>query len=84
MQNREIIINIRGGFGNQIFQYAFGRTLALRLACLLKLDLSWYTETYQNVTKKEFVLDIFSLEYSETHKQDKKSDIKSQYSPTLR
>jgi hypothetical protein len=37
-----IICNIEGGLGNQLFQYAMGRALSIRLQTSLKLDTSFY------------------------------------------
>ncbi|MFC1960138.1 alpha-1,2-fucosyltransferase [Chloroflexota bacterium] len=37
-----ILVYVRGGLGNQLFQYACGRTLAKRLGTEFKLDLSWF------------------------------------------
>lgn len=37
-----VIVNIIGGLGNQMFQYATGRALALRKGVPLKLDVSGY------------------------------------------
>lgn len=37
-----IVSKIQGGLGNQLFQYALGRRLALDRGVPLKLDLSWY------------------------------------------
>lgn len=39
-----IIVRLIGGLGNQMFQYALGRTLAERQSTLLKLDLSAFEE----------------------------------------
>ena len=39
-----IVVRVRGGLGNQMFQYAAGRALSLRTGEALKLDLSWYEE----------------------------------------
>jgi hypothetical protein len=37
-----IIMKIQGGLGNQLFQYATGRRVAMDRQAPLKLDLSWY------------------------------------------
>lgn len=37
-----IITRLIGGLGNQMFQYAAGRSLAHRLHTILKLDISWF------------------------------------------
>jgi len=39
-----IVVQLSGGLGNQMFQYALGRCLAGKLGCALKLDLSNYDE----------------------------------------
>lgn len=60
-----LIVGLSGGLGNQLFQYAAGRALSLRLGCNLTLDTSWYY-------KKEnrfFVLNKFSMEDEEPIKK---------------
>ena len=42
-----IIVKIIGGLGNQMFQYALGRSLAYRHNTELKLDISDYQERYK-------------------------------------
>lgn len=46
MQNRTekkaVVVGLSGGLGNQMFQYAAGRALALRLGVPLRVDLSWF------------------------------------------
>jgi len=39
-----IIIRLMGGLGNQLFQYATGRSIALKNNLPLKLDLSWFKD----------------------------------------
>ena len=42
MKNQSVIVGLSGGLGNQLFQYAAGRALSLKLSCGLKLDISWF------------------------------------------
>ena len=37
-----VVVGLSGGLGNQMFQYAAGRSLAVRLGVPLVLDLSWF------------------------------------------
>lgn len=52
-----IILNIKGGLGNQMFQYACGRALALRNND--KLSLVW--SEYQGDTARKFSLENFAI-----------------------
>lgn len=52
-----IIIKIQGGLGNQLFQYALGRSLSLKLDTTLKLDLTAF-ETGKN---RKYELDQFKV-----------------------
>jgi hypothetical protein len=50
-----------GGLGNQMFQYAVGRSLALKWHCDLYLDLEFLVNTPQNTTSRSYELDIFNI-----------------------
>ena len=39
-----IVVMLQGGLGNQMFQYAAGRSLAKRLETNLVLDLDWFID----------------------------------------
>ena len=52
-----IIAKVFGGLGNQMFQYAAGRSLALAHDCQLKLDLSWF-DTYRSYA---YQLNLFGI-----------------------
>ena len=53
-----IIIKIKGGLGNQLFQYAVGRALALHHRLPLKLDLTIF-KTYK---LHRYLLDQFAIQ----------------------
>jgi hypothetical protein len=64
-----LIVRITGGIGNQLFQYAFIRSLSLKLKKKFFLDLSWYRnyskfEDINNpnsATKREYLLNHFNI-----------------------
>lgn len=53
-----IIVKITGGLGNQLFQYAIGRALTLRLGCELVLDTSFYMQQ----TLRKYELNKFNIQ----------------------
>jgi Glycosyl transferase family 11 len=57
MQLQSVITRLNGGLGNQMFQYAAGRSLAERLGVPLKVDLSEF-ETY---LLRRYELDKFNI-----------------------
>ena len=44
-----VIVKLMGGLGNQLFQYAMGRRLALQRQATLRLDLSFLDDTSNNI-----------------------------------
>jgi hypothetical protein len=54
-----IRVRLEGGLGNQLFQYAAGRALAVRHGCGLELDASWYQDIQTGVTARGFELGHF-------------------------
>ncbi|MBC8152226.1 MAG: alpha-1,2-fucosyltransferase [Bacteroidetes bacterium] len=59
-----IIARITSGLGNQLFQYALARSLALRNDTSLCFDLSYYRQAYETDTVRAFRLDRFDIEYT--------------------
>jgi hypothetical protein len=53
-----VVVRIIGGLGNQMFQYAAGRRLAIKLCVELKLDISSYSEFYK---LRSYDLGIFNI-----------------------
>jgi hypothetical protein len=52
-----------GGLGNQLFQYAFGKSIAIKNNDTLFLDLSYYEQHAKNDTKRSFELKHFDINY---------------------
>lgn len=61
-----IVTKLIGGLGNQMFQYAVGRQLAVLRKTLLKLDLSGF----DNYTLREYLLDRFNIQAEPADEQD--------------
>ena len=59
-----IIVKLMGGLGNQMFQYAAGRSLSLKNNCSLNLDLSFLqdlSDKPDDYVVRDYDLDIFDL-----------------------
>lgn len=56
-----LITRLCGGLGNQMFQYAVGKTLADGLGQELKLDISGYASQIQGDTPRAYRLQFFSI-----------------------
>lgn len=60
-----IIVKLMGGLGNQLFQYAAGKALAIKHNTELKVDLSFLNNEIDiTYTKRNLELDVFNTSYS--------------------
>jgi hypothetical protein len=59
-----VVVKLMGGLGNQMFQYAFAKKLALKNNTSLKIDLSFLLDRSprENFVFRDYDLDIFNLE----------------------
>lgn len=58
-----IVVNLKGGLGNQMFQYALGRTLAIKNNTQIKMDLTFLRNQprTKDDTFREYDLGIFHI-----------------------
>lgn len=61
-----LFVRVRGGLGNQMFQYAAGTALSLRLQRPLTFDTSWYRRIPPGSTPRVFSLNSFACGRSAT------------------
>jgi len=64
-----IITKLIGGLGNQMFQYAAGRRVAITNKTELKLDVSGYNQQV-GITPRKYMLDIFNIRASIATRQE--------------
>ena len=64
-----IIVRLKGGLGNQMFQYALGRQLAEKNQTDLRLDLSFYDDQ-SGITPRQYELAIFKIRAEIAKKED--------------
>ena len=59
-----VVVHLKGGLGNQMFQYALGRSLAIKYQTKLILDYSFFKNQVarEGFTPREFELGIFHIE----------------------
>jgi hypothetical protein len=57
-----IIVKLKGGLGNQLFQYAYGRKLSIQAETELKLDIGASPELFQKNAARSYRLDRFNIQ----------------------
>lgn len=70
-----IITRLQGGMGNQMFQYALGRSLSIKRGMPLGLDLTFLLDRtpipdFANFTFRNYALDVFNIEANIVTKKD--------------
>jgi hypothetical protein len=61
-----VTAQIQGGLGNQLFQYATGKALSIRLQGYLQLDIDWFSHRWDDVTPRHFLLPELKIDYQLT------------------
>ena len=59
MVKQRVEVEISGGIGNQLFQYAVALTLSKHLDAELVLDVSWYRRNSRLMNNRQMKLDEF-------------------------
>lgn len=79
MKDNHVTVVLKGGLGNQLFQYAMGRSYSLRHGLPLFFDVSWFEEVKDTndraITKRNFALDFFELKIDTVSSKRNKSKL---------
>ena len=67
-----ILIPLNGGLGNQMFQYACGKALALKHKTPLVLSFSLLNQNANGTTKRSLELEVFRVKINEAGVEDLK------------
>lgn len=65
-----IVVKLMGGLGNQMFQYAAAKCIAVKRGAPLKLDVSLYDTFQDGLTPRRFELGCFAFEYDIASEQE--------------
>lgn len=57
-----ITVRLKGGLGNQLFQYAFGRALSLKHGVPLRFNIEAYEDTTKRPFRKDFPIRTYDLD----------------------
>ena len=57
-----VIVKLQGGLGNQMFQYAAGKAIAVRNNCQLGLDITDYQNKLSDITPRNYELHHFHVD----------------------
>ena len=67
-----VVVKLTGGLGNQLFQYAAGRRLALRLGVELVLEDSFFADPPSKATPRAYELDRFNIHARRTSVKERR------------
>lgn len=77
---KAVVVRLMGGLGNQMFQYATAKALALRIGAELQLDLSWFG----NDPNRQFALGSFAIKAHLQKQRKRKPQGNNLYTRVLR
>lgn len=78
-----IVVKIKSGLGNQMFQYALGKRLSLDWGDELKYDLSWYSEKRKGETPRQMEIKDFDIVFEEASKSEIEKNKPNYFAKTL-
>lgn len=68
-RRKDIVVTVlKGGLGNQLFQYSFGKSLALRFDAALFGDLSWFLHSGHGA-ERPYLLDSYKIDLQEADEE---------------
>jgi hypothetical protein len=64
--NKKAVIYLTGGLGNQLFQYAFARSLQSNYNIECEINTNFYFSDFKEQTPREIGLNLFNLKFKES------------------
>ena len=63
--SKKAIIYLSGGLGNQLFQYAFAKSLQSNYNIKFEINTTFYSRIFKDQTPREIGLNLFNLKFKE-------------------
>ena len=67
-----LIIKIKSGLGNQLFQYAFEKAVSLKRKEPINLEISYFENQPERDAKRDYLLDKFNIKADYVPEKKKK------------
>ena len=66
LKKNQVVLLLRGGLGNQMFQFVFASIIAKKNKTTLSIDKNYFSEENQNKSdvQRPFELDVFNVSYN--------------------
>ncbi len=78
-----VYIKLSGGLGNQLFQYAIGRSLSIQKECNLYIDTCWYSSIPDGSTDRSILINQLDTKAIYINSKGKTEELINQYNGKL-
>lgn len=78
-----VYIKLSGGLGNQLFQYALGRSLSIQKECGLYIDTCWYSSLPNGSTERSILINQLNTKATYIDSKNKPEQLINQHNSNL-